>query len=195
MLTSLELQEKQRELLVGEIQHRGKNILTVVESLVHQTVLDGDKAQTLINRIRAVVSTQDILDASHNRTADLRSILAEELVESYGSARIKLEGPAVIFTAPTARAIRLVFHEMATNALKHGSLSEANGKVTVDWRVDRTNAEITWCEHDGPTVAEPASYNFGSKLITRTLKHLNAKFEPTFATTGYCYRISIPLEG
>ena len=191
LLATLEQQEKHRSLLVGEIEHRSKNFLTVVESLIHQTI-DDSHAQPLINRIRAVVSTQDILDASSKRTADLRTILAEEL-GSYGSERVRLDGPSVQLDAATARAVRLVFHELATNALKHGALSEPNGKIAVAWRLQSPQVQLDWREMDGPKVAEPASYNFGSKLITRTLKQLNAKFEPTFAETGYCYRMTIPL--
>ena len=194
LLASFAQQERHRELLVGEIEHRGKNILTVVESLIHQTLGNNDQGQTLIDRIRAVVSTEDILDASSQRTADLRAMLTGELA-SYGSARIRLNGPAVSLPAATARAMRLVFHELATNALKHGALSESNGKVTVDWQVHAGDVEIVWCEIDGPKVAVPSSYNFGSRLITRTLKQLNAKFEPTFAETGYCYRIALPPAG
>jgi two-component sensor histidine kinase len=193
LLASFERHEQQRKLLVGEIEHRGKNILAVVESLIHQTIGDTGAGATLINRIRAVVNTQDILDASSDRTAELRDILAEELLRSHGSTRVQLAGPPVNFSAPTARAMRLVFHELATNALKHGALSEPTGKVTVDWVTKDSDAEIVWCEVDGPKVAAPSSYNFGSRLITRTLKQLNAKFEPTFAETGYCFRITVPL--
>jgi two-component sensor histidine kinase len=192
LLASIAQQDKHRDLLVGEIEHRGKNILTVVESLIHQTLGDSNQAQSLINRIRAVVTTEDILDASSQRIADLRAMLAGELA-SYGSARIRLDGPGVSLPAATARAMRLVFHELATNALKHGALSEPDGKVTVDWQLDGADVEIVWCELDGPKVGVPSSYNFGSRLITRTLKQLNAKFEPTFPETGYCYRIGLPL--
>jgi two-component sensor histidine kinase len=191
LLATLEQQEKDRMLLVGEVEHRGKNFLTVVESLIHQTI-DDSRAQPLINRIRAVVSTQDILDTSSKRTADLRTILAEEL-GSYGSERVRLDGPPMQLAAATARAMRLVFHELGTNALKHGALSQPNGKIAISWRLQNPDVQLDWREMEGPKVAEPASYNFGSKLITRTLKQLNAKFEPTFAETGYCYRMTIPL--
>ena len=83
---------------------------------------------------------------------------------------------------------------MATNVLKHGALSEPKGKVAVDWRLATHSVDITWCERDGPKTSAPSSYNFGSRLITRTLKQLNAQFEPTFVETGYCYRLVVPLE-
>jgi two-component sensor histidine kinase len=194
LLNDMRQHEKQRDLLVGEIQHRSRNILTVVESLIHQTIPETDRARSLINRIRAVVSTQDLLEASGDRTVDLRDILTEELTQSYGPARVSLAGPEVKFAPPTARAMRLVFHEMATNALKYGSLSAERGKVTVDWHIEGSGVEIVWRETGGPAVGEPASYNFGSRLITRTLKQLNAEFEPTFARSGYSYRIILSIQ-
>jgi two-component sensor histidine kinase len=191
LIGKFEQQEAERQLLAGEIQHRGRNVLAVVEVLIRQTVNDKDLAATLANRVRAIVSTQDLLDASADNTANLRALLSDEL-QPYGD-RIKLEGPEVQFSGPTARALRLVFHEMATNALKYGSLSEATGMVMVDWKVENKAAVINWCEQDGPKTSAPSGYNFGSKLIVRTLKQLHADFEPNFAESGYCYRLTVPL--
>jgi two-component sensor histidine kinase len=192
LVIRLEEKENLRALLVGEVQHRSKNILAVVDLLVRQTIEDKEASATLINRIHAIANTQDLLDASDQRTLDLRTLLLEELSQPY-AIRIKLEGPSVQLSASLARALRLVFHEMATNALKHGALSEPAGKVSVDWTADHQSVTINWCEMDGPKVSAPSSHNFGSKLITRTLKQLNAEFEPTFAESGYCYRLKIPL--
>jgi two-component sensor histidine kinase len=192
LVIKLEEKENLRALLVGEVQHRSKNILAVVDLLVRQTIEDKDASATLIKRIHAIANTQDLLDASDQRTLDLRTLLLEELSQPY-AIRIKLEGPSVQLSASLARALRLVFHEMATNALKHGALSEPAGKVSVDWTADYQSVTINWCEMDGPKVSAPRSHNFGSKLIVRTLKQLDAKFEPTFAESGYCYRLKIPL--
>jgi two-component sensor histidine kinase len=109
--------------------------------------------------------------------------------------RVILSGPKVALAAKQAQALRLMFHEMTTNALKYGALSDVNGTVSVDWQIADSMLIIAWCEHDGPKVAAPAKYNFGSKLISSMISQLRAKFEPTFAETGYCYRISVPLSG
>jgi hypothetical protein len=76
---------------------------------------------------------------------------------------------------------------------QHGALSEPAGKVSVDWTADHQSVTINWREKDGPKASAPSRYNFGSKLILRTLKELNAEFEPTFAESGYCYRLKVPL--
>jgi two-component sensor histidine kinase len=187
----LEKQEKARTLLVGEVQHRSRNILSVVEMLVRQTIDDQEKGATLLKRIRAIASTQDLLDASDNRTMGLRDLLSEELLPY--DKQIELTGPPVQLSPMLARDLRLVFHEMATNALKHGALSNAEGRVAIDWKLQEQQVEINWLEIDGPKTFPPSSYNFGSRLITRTLKQLNAEFEPTFAESGYCYRLVVPL--
>ena len=79
------------------------------------------------------------------------------------------------------------------NALRHGALSKPKGKVTVDWTLATHSVDITWRERNGPKTSASSSYNFGSRLITRTPKQLNAPFEPTFAENGYCYLSSFLL--
>ncbi len=187
----LEEQEKARALLVAEVQHRGRNILTVVEMLVRQTIDDQEKGATLLNRIRAVASTQDLLDAPDTRPMGLRELFVEELLPY--NKQIELTGPPVKLSPTLVRNLRLVFHEMATNALKHGALSNTEGRVVIDWKLEEQQVEINWREIDGPKASPPSSYNFGSRLITRSLKQLNADFEPTFAESGYCYRVVVPL--
>ena len=83
---------------------------------------------------------------------------------------------------------------MATNAVKYGALSEPRGKIRIDWLIDAGTVVILWCEEDGPKVAAPSKHNFGSRLITTTLKQMHASLEPTFAETGYCYKISFALD-
>ena len=186
----LEDQERSRELLFSEVEHRSKNILAVMTSLVRQTVTDRDVAETLIERMRVVADNHDLLDDGDGAPTDLRDLFVAAVQKPYGGKRIVLTGPDVELSADRARSLRLVFHEMATNAVKYGALSEAKGKIRIDWLIGSGTVTILWCEIDGPKVSAPSKYNFGSRLITATLKQMNATLEPTFAETGYCYRIS-----
>lgn len=192
-LHRLEQNEQERMLLVGEVTHRSRNIITVVSSLIQQTIKDSDIAATLINRIRVVTDTNAIMDPDTETIGTLRGIFVEQLQQPHGPERISLTGPEVVVDGAKTRALRLVVHEMATNALKHGALSEARGRIEIDWKTDGQVLQIDWCERDGPKVKPPDKYNFGSRLILRTLKQLKAEFEPTFAETGYCYRMKVPL--
>ena len=190
----LEDQERSRELLFAEIEHRSKNILAVMTSLVNQTVADKAEAQTLIERMRVVADNHDLLEDGDGAPTDLRDLFVASVQKPYGGKRIELTGPDVELNADRARSLRLVFHEMATNAVKYGALSDAKGRIKIDWSVNAGVLTINWSEQDGPKVAAPAKYNFGSKLINATLKQMRATLEPTFAETGYCYRISFAQE-
>jgi len=193
--TVFELQDRdqQRELLVHEIEHRGKNMLAVMTSLVQQTVTDKEEADTLINRMRIAADNRDLLHDPADNAMSLRDLLETTACEPYGKDRVVLTGPDVRLNGREARSLRIVFHEMTTNAVKYGALSEPNGRISVDWSIEDDRLAIVWCEHDGPKVSAPSKFNFGSKLINVTLKQMNAELEPTFAESGYCYRISFVL--
>ena len=190
----LEDQERSRELLFGEIAHRSKNILAVMTSLVRQTVKDKDVAETLIERMHIIADNHDLLDESSGPSTDLRGLLVAAVQRSYGGKRVVLTGPDVELSADQARSLNLVFHEMATNAVKYGALSEINGKIRIDWLIGSGMVTILWCEEDGPKVAAPSKHTFGSRLINATLKQMHATLEPNFAKTGYCYKISFAPE-
>jgi len=190
LLFAVEAKERERRLLVGEIEHRSKNILAVVASLIHQTVKDKEVADTLIKRVCAVADTNGLLDDTGTEAASLRALFVTGVVRPHGAERIELNGPEVQLSAKHARALRLVVHELATNALKYGALSQPDGRIKVDWRIDDGDRiRIDWCELDGPKVAAPAKHNFGSRLILATLKQIDAEFTPEFPETGYRYRI------
>jgi two-component sensor histidine kinase len=188
LLARSDKQEQERKLLVGELEHRGKNVLAVVISLIRQTVKDNDTAETLINRVMAVSSTQGIVDET--KASNLQALLEDVLFVCLD--RVQLAGPHVDLNGSTTRTMRLIFHEMLTNAIKHGALSDQRGRITVDWSCNGI-LTIDWCELDGPRVEPPVKYNFGSRLITRMLTQLHAEFEPRFLQTGYCYKMKIPL--
>jgi len=194
LLFAVETKEKERQLLVGEIEHRSKNILAVVTSLINQTVQDKDVADALIGRICAVADTHGLLDDTRSECATLRALFAAGVERPHGAHRIELNGPDIQLSANHASALRLVIHELATNALKYGALSAPQGKVKVDWRADGDRISIDWRELDGPKVAAPGQHNFGSRLILTTLKQINAEFEQEFPETGYRYKIVFTKE-
>jgi two-component sensor histidine kinase len=189
----LEDEERSRDLLVNELEHRSKNMLAVIASLVHQTVQNGDEADTLIARMKVAADNRDLLDEPSGRDMALRDILAATVQEPYGVKRIALSGPDLTLNGFQARSLRIVFHELTTNAVKYGALSQPKGKIRIDWTRADDMLTIVWAETDGPKVSPPSRYNFGSKLITNTLKQMDAQFTPTFAETGYRYRIELKV--
>ena len=139
IMFDLEDQERSRELLFSEIEHRSKNILAVMTSLVRQTVTDRDVAETLIERMHVVADNHDLLDDSASFPSDLRGLFMAAVQKPYGGKRIVLTGPDVELSADRARSLRLVFHEMATNAVKYGALSEPKGRIAIDWQIGRAS--------------------------------------------------------
>jgi two-component sensor histidine kinase len=193
LIAASENHERERQLLVRELEHRSKNALAVTISIIRQSLSDKEAATTVINRLKIVSDNQDLTDQSIDRSEDLKSLLEVCLIAPHGASRITLTGPGVTLPAPQSRGMRLIIHELSTNALKHGALLDPNGRVTVNWEIYNSVLIVDWCELDGPRVRTPEKFNFGSRLITRTLKQMNAEFEPKFAETGYCYKMKVPL--
>ncbi len=189
----IEDKERERDLLVHELEHRNKNSLAVTASLIRQTITDKDEAEGLINRLLVAADNRDLLDDTASHETDLRLFFKSTMQKPYGGDRVALAGPDVVLNEDQARSLRIVFHELTTNALKYGALSVAKGNVAIDWLLDGDTLIIVWRENNGPRVSPPTKYSFGSKLITVTLKQMKATLEPTFAETGYSYKISFAL--
>jgi two-component sensor histidine kinase len=195
LLFAVEAKERERQLLVGEIEHRSKNVLAVTASLIRQTVKDSELADTLIKRVCAVADTRGLMEDTSPETVSLRALMDAGVAQPHGADRVMLSGNDVELSARQARALRLVVHELGTNALKYGALSQPGGRIAIDWRIgDENTILIGWQERDGPRVTAPAAHNFGSKLILATLKQIDGRLEPSFPETGYCYRIVLPRE-
>ncbi|HEY0436149.1 MAG TPA: sensor histidine kinase, partial [Phenylobacterium sp.] len=148
-------------------------------------------------RLMALSATHNLLTATNWRSAELREVAQLEF-RPYGPERYRLSGPAVSLSPPHALALGMLFHELATNAAKHGAFSAEGGKVEVSWRV-RTAAgvrdlEIDWRERDGPRVQPPAHRGFGSRLIERSLQGaLGGSATLDYAPGGIRCRIRLPL--
>lgn len=194
LLFAVDAKERERQLLVGEIEHRSKNVIAVVTSLIRLTMKDADLADTLTRRVCAVADTHGLLEEAGTEAVSLRVLLNATVVLPHGAERIAVTGEDAQVSARQARALRLVVHELGTNALKYGALSEAQGRVAIDCRTTDGDISIGWEEIGGPKVAPPATQNFGSKLILVTLSQIGARLEPSFRETGYCYRIVLPRE-
>ncbi len=185
--------ERQRQLEMRELEHRGKNTFAVVESIVRKTLEDQpERADLIAGRIHAISSTNDIINRSEGHVATLDSILTNEFA-AYDLARLDWAGPQIELPADTARAMALVIHELITNAAKYGALSAPAGRVTVRWTAEGRNVALDWSEAGGPPVRAPADYGFGSRLVVRTLQALSGGIEPQFDPAGLKCRISFRI--
>ncbi|WP_455274234.1 sensor histidine kinase [Rhizobium herbae] len=186
--------EEQRKLMAKELSHRVKNTMAVVQAIARQTFRNrSDENAVFAERVGALAGAYDVLLSDDWKAADLREVVERALRPHGGgrSNRITLSGPNCLLVPETVTALSLVVHELATNALKYGSLSEPNGRLEIRWSLSEGRVAFHWEEWDGPAVVTPGSEGFGSKLIRRAFP---ATFEPRsesdFAGDGLKFHLS-----
>jgi PAS domain S-box-containing protein len=162
--------EEHQLLLVRELNHRTKNLLSVVQSIANQTVASSptDFVERFSQRIQALSASQDLLMCSEWRGVEIHALVRSQLAHFADliGDRIMIEGPPLSVLPSAAQGIGMVLHELATNAGKYGSLSDDHGSVTIDWRLDDDEFSIGWIEKHGPRVKPPKRRGFGSTIIS-----------------------------
>ena len=170
-ITARKIEEEERETLVAELDHRVKNVLAAVQSLAAQSARKAASLEgflkTFTGRLKSMASAHQLLTATRWRGAGMHNIAAAEL-GGLAPGQTRWSGPDVLLTPRGANAMSLALHELATNAVKFGSLSTEVGRVEVTWR--RTEAcglELQWLESHGPVVSLPTRRGFGSTLLEK----------------------------
>lgn len=177
-------EEAKRELLMGELQHRSKNTMAVVQAIVSQSLAANKAEANKINgRISALAATNDLLTGSGDQFTDLRSILLAEF-KPYAVGRVVLDGSHMNIGGDLAKSLALIVHELATNAAKYGSLSEPSGILSICWKVLGGRAEIRWIEQGGPLVVPPSKQGFGTRFIDQIVKTLQGEVATEFRPSG-----------
>lgn len=162
----------ERENLARELDHRVKNTLAVVSALARMTLGNGDPdaVQLFQERLIALTAAHDLLVRRHWGVTDLREVLDQALRPFLHDGRITFDGPSVPVPASSVVAYSLVFHELGTNALKHGALSSNGGRIHLSWRTSGASGEnlhLVWRESGGQTPAAEPAAGFGTKLLQR----------------------------
>ncbi|MHB0697357.1 sensor histidine kinase [Roseomonas mucosa] len=181
--------EKQR-LLIGELNHRVKNILMNVQSLTSLTLRNSDTLDAFVTalhgRLNAIARAHDLLTSTVWEGADMVDIARAALAPWIADGHISLSGPPVHLQAQRVLPMSMALHELATNALKHGALSVPGGRVALNWR-HGSAVEVEWQESGGPPVSPPTRQGFGSRVLNRALAAeldgaIDLRFEPTGVT-------------
>ena len=176
-ITGRKTLEEQRVLLAEELQHRIKNLLAMVQGIATQTFREGvafDVAKKLfIGRLQALSAAQDVLLGRAEAADGIRSVVQAALEPHGGSDKILLEGPGIRVGPKAMLGLSLTLHELATNAVKYGSLSNDDGRIEVRWTIEHGEGEphvvLEWRESGGPVVTPPIRKGFGSLMIERSL--------------------------
>jgi PAS domain S-box-containing protein len=172
-ITAMKALENQRAELTNELSHRIKNSLAVVQAIVSQTLKQvstiEEGREAITGRVAALARAQDILTSTSWAEADIRQIVDAALEPHRDAAdRFTLHGPPMKLTAQQSLGMSLAIHELATNAIKYGALSNAVGKVAIEWELFRDRSfTFQWRESGGPAVVAPTRHGFGSRLIER----------------------------
>jgi two-component sensor histidine kinase len=184
-LQQLQDKDSERDLLMSELQHRGRNTYAIVESIVRSTLgSDREKADAIASRVKAVSSANDLVNWSNasNRTVSLNKLLA--LVFGANAERIFASGPNVELSPGATRTLSLVFHELLTNAMKYGALSNPKGTIAIQWTLDDTTVQLEWIEMGGPPISKPSKAGFGTTVVTRSLAALCGNIGFVFDSAG-----------
>ncbi len=200
---SAEAFRRQQLLLNAELHHRLKNLLAVVQAVILQTLRhsrDFDEARAAAtSRIAALGRAQELLFSREMQSTSLTAIILGTADLYQGSeARFRIEGPELEVGARAALSFALVFHELATNAVKYGALSTQSGMIEVVWTVAGPSAHpgpdevlITWRELGGPIVVQPTHKGFGTRLVERALA--GGASEMLYEPSGLKCSVRVPL--
>jgi len=195
--------EERLELLVGELNHRVKNTLMVVQAMAHQTFRGSDVPADLLavftDRLAALGAAHTALSHVNWSGASLETIIRQGLVVAGGAqARIKCAGPELLVRADRTVPVVMVVHELATNAIKHGALSNDSGTVGITWARSEcgTRVILRWQEQGGPEVVGPGKAGFGTRLITDAVtRQLDGTIDLAYRPEGVTATLSCGCQG
>ena len=197
-ITERKRAEEHQHLLIGELHHRTQNIFAVIQAVANRS-LAGDRTleearHVFLSRLHALSRTYTTLTEGAWRGAALERILRDELAAF--SARADIGGDPVWIQPSAAQTFALIFHELATNAIKHGSLSVPGGQLSAHWTVTRERAAESfafhWREHGGPKVTPPARKGYGQTILEDGARHIGEP-EIVYAEEGLRYDLRAPL--
>lgn len=189
---------RRQETLIGELNHRVKNMLAVIASIASRSASEAPDfesfSQSFTGRIASLGRAHDILTASIWEPAPLAS-LVELLIEPYrADGRFSLTGDATALQPPQLMAMSMILHELLTNALKYGALAAPQGQIAIEWAAAEGRLTFAWTESGVAGLIPPTHRGFGSKLIELSAGHdLGGTVEQHWNSDGVAYRIDFPL--
>jgi PAS domain S-box-containing protein len=196
-VTDRKAHEEQVRLLMGEINHRTKNMLSLVQAIARQTAArePEDFIERFTERIQALAANQDLLIRNEWQGVDVEDLARAQLAlfaDLMGS-RITMHGSPIRLNAARAQAIGLALHELATNASKYGALSVATSCIDVGWRLDGDIFAMSWTESKGPPVSEPKRRGFGSTVVDTMVKQtVNGAVQLDYIPSGVVWNLTCP---
>ena len=197
--SELKLRQERTEFLMRELAHRSKNQLAVVKGMALQTARQAGTVDQFVEqfgqRIQGLAESQDLMVRQNWQGAWLRDLVRAHLELFGAGSRAEMRGPELFLNANAVQNIGFAFHELATNASKHGALSTPAGRVTVSWRVSPTDdrIQVEWLEGNGPSVHQTDRQGFGYLVLTELVAQaLQGTAKLDFLPDGIMWRLDIP---
>jgi two-component sensor histidine kinase len=197
-ITERKEREEKEHLLMREINHRSKNMLSVVDSIAHQTATRNpeDFVERFSERIQALSANQDLLVRNEWRGVDVEDLVRAQLAyfADLIESRIAVHGPKLRLSPASAQTIGLALHELATNAGKYGALSTDKGRVDIGWGMtDGDTFTMSWTERDGPPVTAPKRRGFGTIVVEMMAERsVGGTVDLDYAPSGVTWRLTCP---
>lgn len=194
--------EKHQQLLLAELNHRVKNMLAVVTGIATQTARTNtsvaDFNESFVARLQSLSRGYDLLTASNWAPAALRTIASEVVLPHLAepTKQLVLRGPKISFAPKAALALSMIFHELVTNATKYGALSVDDGRIEVEWSLERSkNVRLRWQEHGIMLNHGTMRPGFGTRFIKASVRHeLAGSVMSSLDSTGIVYQFEFPLD-
>jgi len=196
-LEAVKMRDERQRLLMNELNHRVKNTLATVQAVALHTRTGAASVEdfhaALEGRVIAMSRAHELLTQADWEGAELGE-LARATLSAFAGPQLTIGGPELRVGPTDALNLALILYELATNAAKHGALSNPTGRVTLTWRRLRQEAHICWCEADGPPVTPPTRKGFGSRLIGRAMRDLQPS-NLSFAVEGVRCEFTVLTQG
>ena len=187
--------EREKEMMAAELAHRMKNMLTIAQVVVSQSLRgaeDIEQARASITaRLNALSKAQDVLTRVDHSDAPLRDVINAALRPfETDKNRISLSGPNINVTSQQVLGLSLGLHELATNAAKHGAMSMETGRIHIEWSNHDGTFHFEWRESGGPAVTVPDTTGFGSTILERAVGgYFQGKSEIEYKSEGVLFRL------
>jgi two-component sensor histidine kinase/DNA-binding response OmpR family regulator len=190
--------ERRQALLAREVDHRARNALAIVQSVIRLTstkeTTDAFK-ESVDGRVRALAQAHELLAQARWQGADILRLVNEELApyDATGT-RVMISGPSFMMAPDRAQTIALVLHELATNAAKYGALSIPTGTVKVGWRFEDAELHLDWVETGGPRAAPPSRQGVGTRIISASANSIRgARADFAWQAEGLVFTLVVPV--
>lgn len=191
-ITTRKHAEEARDLLMREVDHRARNSLAIIQSVVRLTQAPDPAAfrQAIHGRIEAMARAQSTLAKGQWRGGTIAEVVRDELLSSVTAAsRVRLSGGEIALPADHLQPLSMILHELATNATKYGALSVREGTVEVSWANAPNGWSLHWQERDGPPTTPPSRSGFGSRLMVNLARQLDGEIAFDWAPEGLSVKL------